>query len=389
MNVDGIAAIVFAVLLAIFLLKKRKKLVFQRALFPLLYVVMYRAKFGIKTMDKLAKRFPRSLKVLGYVGVIFAFIGMVLISVQLLITTVDVFSKPDVAAGIQPVLPIQAEGVFFVPFLYWIISIFLLALVHELAHGIIARVHKIPVKSSGFAFLCVLLPIIPAAFVEPEEQKLKKKSNWAQWSVFAAGPMSNMLFAVVAFGLVLAISPALNAAFDQAGAEVVKVTEDGAAKEAGINAGEVITYINGQHITAIANVSAALESAAPGSQAKIKTDRDEYAVVLKSSPQNESQAHLGVQLAPHLEQNKEFAESYGTLTPPIVKWVSGLLVWLILLNVGIGLFNLLPIGPLDGGRMLHLVCLKFFKEETAMKVFSSVSLFFIVVIIVNLFAGIF
>ena len=159
MSIDGIAALIFVVLLGLFLWQKRHKVELQKALFPILYVVMYRSKFGLPSMDRLAKKFPRTLRVLGNISIVLGFIGMVFIVAQLAYNTVDVFVNEGVP-GIQPVLPVQAKGVFFVPFLYWILSIFLLALVHEFSHGVLARVHNIPVKSSGFAFLCLLLPIM-------------------------------------------------------------------------------------------------------------------------------------------------------------------------------------------------------------------------------------
>jgi len=209
MSIDGIAAIIFIIFLAFFLWQKRKQVELQRALFPLLYVIMYRSSFGIKSMDRLAKRIPRSLRFLGDFSVVVGFIGMVLICGQLIFSTVQVFTQPGIVPGIQPVLPIAAKGVFFVPFLYWVLSIFLLALVHEFAHGVLARAHKMPVKSSGFAFLCLLVPIIPAAFVEPDEKVVTKRPYRQQLGVFAAGPVSNMIFALAMLGLFFLVSPSV------------------------------------------------------------------------------------------------------------------------------------------------------------------------------------
>src|SRR3989344_169747 len=70
------------------------------------------------------------------------------------------------------VLPFKAKGTFYLPVFFWVLSIFVFSVVHEFCHGLLARRHGIPVKSSGFAFLAVLIPILPAAFVEPEEKHL-------------------------------------------------------------------------------------------------------------------------------------------------------------------------------------------------------------------------
>src|SRR5574341_725901 len=105
MSIDGIAALIFVVLLGVFLWQKRHKVELQKALFPILYVVMYRSKFGIASMDKLAKKFPRLLRFFGDLSIILGFIGMVLIAGQLVYNTVDVFMNEGVP-GIQPVLPV-------------------------------------------------------------------------------------------------------------------------------------------------------------------------------------------------------------------------------------------------------------------------------------------
>lgn len=389
MSVDGFAAILFVLFLAVFLWKKRDKVILQRALFPLLYVVMYRSKLGIKSMNSLAKRWPRFLRVLGDVGIVVGFIGMVFICYELVRGTIKLFTTPDAAPGIQPVLPIEAQGVFFVPFLYWIISIFLLAVVHEFAHGVIARVHKMPVKSSGFAFLCLIVPVIPAAFVEPDEKVLRRRSFRQQWAVFAAGPVSNILFALLVLVIALPFAPVMTAAFAPTGVEVVSLGEGGAAETAGLAQGDIITFLNDVPITSTQNVSEVIDAASPGDNVTIKTKTNEYMATLNAKEGNESAAVLGINGKAFVEPKEEFVAAYGAWLPSVIKWVAGLLFWLFLLNVGIGLFNLVPIGPLDGGRMLQLVCLKFFKKQTALKVWSWTSFAFITLILGNLLIGLF
>jgi len=389
MSIDGIAALVFIFLLAIFLWKKRKQVQLQKVLFPLLYVVMYKSSFGIKSMERLSKKYPRFLRVMGDIGIILGFLGMVFICAQLVYNTFEIFLNANGVPGIQPVLPFEAKGVFFVPFLYWILSIFFLALVHEFSHGVMARVHKIPVKSSGFAFLCVVLPIIPAAFVEPDEKVVKKRSFRQQWSVFAAGPISNMFFALAMLGVfILLISPALEAAFDSKGVEIVNVAEDSPAFAGGLRDGDIMLFANGMELTSTKNVSTFLNDSSPGETVYIETANRSLAVTLGSHPQNDSQAFLGIKARPYLEPKPDFVSTYGAWTPPALKWISGLIFWLFILNVGIGLFNLLPIGPLDGGRMFQLACFRFFKKKaTALKVWSYVSIFFVAIILANLLIG--
>lgn len=383
MNVDGVFAAVFIVALAVFVWLKRSRIELQKALFPLLYVVMYRSSFGLGWMGSFAARFPRALRIAGDIGTGVGFLGMALIAFELVRSTFMLLSGAGVP-GVQPVLPIEAKGVFYIPFSYWIISIFLIALVHEFAHGVLANVHKIKVKSSGFAFLSVFIPVIPAAFVEPDERVLSSKPARAQLAVFAAGPFSNIVFAVLLFGVIALLNPVLGAAFVPGGVELTEVS--GPSIEAGLMKGDVVTALANKSVVSSANVSSILSSYAPGDAVEVKTKDKSVVVSLGASPSNESRPYMGIKAKPYLDVNASFAEKFGYFSPSLLKWSSTLLVVLLMLNVGIGLFNLLPLGPLDGGRMFQLVCLKLFKKN-GIRVWSYVSLFFVVLIFVNLVVG--
>ena len=110
------------------------------------------------------------------------------------------------------VLPIKTESgihgdlpIFYVPFFEWIIALIVIAIVHEFAHGVVSKRFNIKIKSSGFAFLGIFAPILPAAFVEPDEKQIKKASFFEKVSVYGAGSTSNFLFGIVFLLLFLLI----------------------------------------------------------------------------------------------------------------------------------------------------------------------------------------
>ena len=384
MNINTITALVLITAITVFVYKNRKKVKIQKILFPFLYIVMFKSNKGLNKMDKIARKHPQTTKFLGYTGIIIGFIGMILIGAELILNTINLFLKPETTAGIQPVLPLEAKGVFFVPFIYWIITIFIVALVHEFAHGIIARTHKIPLKSTGIAFVCILIPILPAAFVEPDEETLRQRNKKEQLSVLAAGSFSNIITAAITLILIISTAPLLGAAFQEQGIKITEITKDSPASKAGIQQNENIMFLGNKRVNTTKEFMQKLTQLKPGQEIKLKTEENAYKIKLGAHPKNKSKAYIGIKLEQQIKPKKEFVKKYGSLTPNIIKSSYSLISWIFLLNLGIGLFNLLPIIPLDGGRMLKTV-LK--DKKHGIKLFKYISTLFLILIIINLAAG--
>jgi len=376
--------ILFFVILSLFAFIKRKKIRMQKILYPALYFLMYRTKIGLNFMDNVAKKFPRFLRAAGYFAIFIGFSGMLLLAFELIRNLVKILTTPEAVPGVGLVLPFEVKGAFYVPFFYWIISIFILAVVHEFSHGIFARLYDIKIKSSGFAVLAILIPILPAAFVEPDEKKLRKKKAREQLSVFAAGPFANIAFAffvLLIFGLF--VPPVLSSIVELNGIEVVEILDNFPAQKAGITKGEIIKEIDNVEVKGLANFTSFLSSKRPGDSVLLKTDKNEYNIVLGENPQNKSKSYLGVSVSQNSDIKGGVIEKYGKLIPSVILWFIGLMYWLYLLNLGIGLFNLVPIGPIDGGRMMHVALLKFFNKKKADRYWKIISVFFLLLIIFN------
>lgn len=390
-DIQTIAAIIFLAVLTLFVYLKRKNLDTKQIIPHVLYFSMYRTTLGIKLMDSLAKRYRRFTVYLGYFGIVVCFLGMALISYSLVQNIVHLLTKPEATPGVGLVLPFKAKGVFFVPFFYWIIAIFVIALVHEFAHGLIARAHNLQVKSSGFAFLGLIVPIIPAAFVEPDEKKLRKRPHKEQLSVFAAGPFSNILFAFLFFAIgSFIITPLVAGSIEPNGVKITDyVKEKGPfpAETSGIKIGELVQSIDNNPTPYVENLSSVLRSKNPGNIVAVKTDKSSYQLTLAKNPENESLAYMGAYLEQSTKIKDTVAATYGKFLPNALIWVYGLVVILFILNLGVGLFNLVPIGPLDGGRMLQLPLLKFFGEEKGNKAWHYIGMFFLIIIFLNIAAG--
>ncbi|MBW2989971.1 site-2 protease family protein [Candidatus Woesearchaeota archaeon] len=387
MNIQAVFAFIFISLMLLFLILKRKKIDIQKIfLFPLLYFAMYRTKVGLRFMDRFSKKFSRILKHVGYFAVFIGFFGMIVITYALIKNAYKLLTVPEAVPGAALVLPFDVKGAFYVPFFYWIVSLFIIALVHEFSHGIIARKYKMRIKSSGFAFLGILVPVIPAAFVEPDEDELRKRPKREQLSVFAAGPFANILLAFIIVGIsALLIMPVSSRMMEPKGVLVTGFMEEGMypAEQAGISPNELITGIDGKEVTELAGFSEMLKDKKPGDIIVLETDRSRYNITLAANPDNESKAYLGIYVQQKTELKESFTERYGNFVPAAMLWIIGLLYWLYVLNLGIGLFNLAPMGPLDGGRMLLVALQHFFKEEKAVRYWKSIGVFFLSLVLLN------
>ena len=68
----------------------------------------------------------------------------------------------------------------------------------------------------------------------------------------------------------------------------------------------------------------------------------------------------------------------------VIRWFSELIKWVVILNLGIGLANLLPLGPVDGGQMIRRLMTRLYGDEKGLQKWKRVSLIVLAVIIVLL-----
>ena len=214
---DIILLILFVLFVSLFLYRNRKNLKRDGLLF------LYKTKWGIKLIDKTAKKFPKTLKNLSYVSI---GVGYLLMAGMLYLFGKIVWvyiSAPEIVREIKvpPITPLipylpQAFKLDFLPpfyFIYWIVVLAVIAISHEFAHGIFMRRYNIKIKSTGFGFFPFFLPIFLAAFVEQDEKSMVKASRFQQKAVLAAGTFANILTAILFFAVMIlffsfAFSPA-------------------------------------------------------------------------------------------------------------------------------------------------------------------------------------
>ncbi len=381
---EWISAIIFLILLTLFVILKRDKFKFQNIIkigkLPLVYIVLMRTKIGIKLMEKLGAKYREIIKFLGYCGVGFGFFGLIFVFFSLFQNIYIIFTQPQATAGVQLALPgLSLPGVGVLTFWYWIISIFVLAVVHEFSHGIVAASHNLKVKNSGPAIFGILIPFIPAAYVEPDEKDLVKREDIVQYSIYAAGPMSNVVLGILLFIVLgLIFVPVEKASSDEIGFSFIANDEKYPAYEF-FRERIVLNKINGEKINNAQEFIDYMQFVESGEEIIFANGENEYKINAAENPSNSRKGYIGVS---DIRNERAWQNS---LFEGIFKWLRDLFKWMALLNIFIGIANLLPIGPVDGGQMLRTLLLRIFKDEKrAMKWFGFISLLTVVLILAGL-----
>ena len=375
MNLDLLFAILFfAVLLIIFFMTRSKWEVQGKI------IALDKTKIGIKLMDKISSKFPRALKYIGYSGVFFGFSGMLLIGYLLIKWTYELIFVEGAMPQLTFLLPgIKMPGLPTLGFWHWVIAIFVVALVHEFSHGVIARLYKLKIKSTGVGFIGPIL----LAFVEPDEKQVSKSSKKAQLSMFAAGPYSNLILAG-AFSILLlfVMIPINDNLFVVDKLMVNNFTQGLPAESSGLKIPFEIISVNNNNVENVNlnSLEKIFGEVKPNTLVVLNTDQGEFKIKAVKDEKSE-RGLIGI----NLDLKTKVKEGYGEIFGKVFIWFHLLIMWLAMVNIGVGLFNLLPLGPVDGGRMFYSALLAIVKnEKKAKKIWAFVGFMFLFLIAINL-----
>ncbi|MEF8880749.1 MAG: site-2 protease family protein [Candidatus Nanohaloarchaea archaeon] len=372
-----IFSIVFLIGLAALLWKDRNKIERHSIL------VIRRTQNGIQLLDKIAKKAPRFWNIYGWTGVIFALISIPLMVLQIgwMLKALLSGSSNGGASAILPSLSGEAtfqSGASFIPVEYWLISIAIIMVVHEASHGIIARMEDFEINSVGW----LVLGIIPGAFVEPKgEQMLPDGSSdsegqeglWDQGNykqrlnVLSAGSFANYVtaavFGLAYIGLIAFFLPNFYSGPVNYGAVV-----DGPAAQAGMTTG-TLNSVNGQQIEDFNELRTVLNGTSPGENVTLETSEGEFRFELGEREGLET-GFIGI--------SRTYSAGW--------EWFKGLLFMVAFLNFAIGMFNMLPAKPLDGGQIVDTFVEEFVGDEER-KYVNHFSLVMWVIVLGSIIAG--
>jgi membrane-associated protease RseP (regulator of RpoE activity) len=343
--------------------------------------LIFRSKKGLEAIDRAAKKREGFFRRLGSLAVYISFPLMFIAVVGLFFSAVHILTTPGAEAGVQPILPGGMLGSLYIPWKYWLISIMVILVFHEIMHGLVARVERIPLKSLGI-FSVTLIPL--GAFVEPDDEELEKKKPMSKLRVYAAGSMGNFIAAVlggiVLVALLVVVEPL---AFQGSIVQITDVTPGSPADAVGIQSNMILLGIDTLDIGNVEDFRSAVTLLTPGNPVTVRTDKGEFLVVPEKRADFEN-GFIGIAVFPRLKARPVLANLFGEgRTHEAYMAFFQAFFWISFLNLAVGLTNLLPIIPLDGGRMFAL-----FTEQKmprlAKEITSVIYLFLLVLVIINI-----
>jgi len=360
-------------------------------------IVMVRTKAGLSLMDRLGRR--RVTRPLAWFMLYLMPISGG-IALFLVLSEVFIYLGPKGAATasyvrtISPLANLLLPGVNpYVPIVYGWIAIVVAVVIHEAAHGIVARSLGLPVKAAGAIFF-LFVPL--GAFVEVDESQLRETKPSKSLRVLAAGSGINFIVGLICLLLLLLsvstlVPPANGSAI--AGVGVDKNGQPSPAMLAGIMPGDFIVAVDGVHNNDLGG--AGLQ---PNQTVTFTVWRDGQTMTLKpvelgqviteneQTHQNTTSAYLGVSYIPYasltgtvsnylnfysrsfilyvippafpgvegqIPFSAQLSIFYTSPLGPATSVVENLLFWLFFVNFNLAIFNNLPIFPMDGGQALE------------------------------------
>ena len=318
------------------------------------YSLVYKNKGVNDILLKLLGRTRRGIRVFADTSVIAGFIMMAFAFWFLLNNILNFFVAQETFSELTVLIP----GVTLTSaasITYFLLSIPIVLVIHEGAHGIVAALEKIRIKTGGFAIFIAMF----AGFVEPDEEEFEKAKKISKLRVIGAGATSNVLFAFVLgailltnpfFAMVLP-EPLLSTFYElPEGVLILSIIENSGAEQAGLLANDIITSINDIPIFSAVD----FPSLDPGDTASVSIIRDNqvlnFNVEIMPADDDPERGLIGIM------RDNSFA--YKPVMN-FIEWndpnVSMFLLWLWMISFFIGIINMLPLPILDGGKFIHTI----------------------------------
>lgn len=300
--------------------------------------LMYKSKGLKRALEVLPEKGRRIWWTLSNVGLFLAAALMVVV-IYFLSDNLLSFTRDQAAVGgVFLIIPGITIRLRWLP--YFFVSAAIIVMTHEMAHGFVARLEKIPVKSAGF----LLVAVLPGGFVEPDEKKFEKAPTLTKLRLLSAGPSTNLVTGFLALLLLTSLyAPA-------SGILILETVEGGPLEKAGLQRWDIIYSVNGTETPTVGDFQSYMDSnVIAGDTLILETNKGNKNITTGADEENASRAILGLLSGSayypyRLGPGRFVALHYRLHTS---------LEWINLLAFGVSIFMMLPAYPFDGERFLY------------------------------------
>ena len=339
------------------------------------YSLTYKNTQVQTALSKMLTRTKRGIRVFADVSVIAGFLMMGYAFWFLFVNMANYFTEPTEFLAMMPIVPgvtvTSWEHIFA-----FLLAIPIVLVVHEGAHGIVATLEKIKIKTGGVGVIIALF----YGFVEPDEEEFDNAKKISKLRVIGAGATSNVIFAILlgaimitnpVFGMIVtplpAVGPVVGLFYESSnGMMVASLIEGGGAEQAGIHANDIIINVDSVKIITFMDLQKA--DLKPGQKVDVTVLRDgqeiTFPVSIMASPDDPEQGLIGIM---H-DGGNDFKPIYNyiewDLSDKTTNYISWYLLWLWMISFFIGIINMLPLPILDGGKFIHTIIDKKISEKS-------------------------
>lgn len=329
-------------------------------------IMLWRTEKGLKGVDFLAKKLKKIWMIISSFAVLISIPIMIFVVLNLAESASDILTVPGAPPGLAPAIPgVRVPGSpIFIPFWYGIIALVTVLIVHEVMHAVISRSEGLNVKSLGIFFV-TFIPL--GAFAEPDEEALEKSSLKTKLRVYAAGSFGNFLLMILA--ILLLSTVLMPVMFRPDHITIAQVFNGTPAEAYGLKENSSVLSINSIAVSSSGEFFDVVRSIRPNEEVTILTDKGEVTLIAAKRPEQkigilgrllrrkktDERGYIGITILPVLVVKTSVSDVVGETIPwMLVKQ----LTWIYLLNLFIGITNLLPIFPLDGGKIFEEIVKK-------------------------------
>lgn len=175
----------------------------------------------------------------------------------------------------------------------------------------------------------------------------------------------------------------------------ISAFKDAPAFKANLSGG--LISIDGVKLKSPEQISEVLSEYSPGRTVVVETTQGTYNIVLAENPTNSEKGYLGIAFPQYSKgsvsafiskMTSPFFSPYifieARFNEQVTEFFADLFVWLVLICLLVALFNMLPVGFLDGGKFFYLSMLALTKSKKKAEILFKISSYAVLAIFILL-----